>query len=56
MEEKLLTNRYDERLNVFRCKERTDQRCDSRGRCRADMRGLANLASRFILSLGVGVS
>jgi hypothetical protein len=56
VEEKLLLNRYDKRLNVFRRDERTNQRRGSCGRCRADMRGLANLAGRFILSLGMGVT
>jgi len=56
VEEKLLMNRYDERLNASRCQERTNQRCDSCGRCRTDMRGLANLASRFTLSSDVGVT
>ena len=56
MEEKLLVNRYDERLNVSRCKKWTYKRRGSLGRCRAQMRRLAKLASRLILSLDVGVN
>ena len=56
MVEKLLLNRYDKWLNVFRRDERTNQRRGSCSRCRSDMRGLANLATRFILSLGMGVT
>lgn len=56
MEEKLLVNRNDKRLNVSRCKKRTYKRRGSRGRCRAKMRRLAKLASRLILSLDVGVN
>ncbi len=55
MEEKLLVNRYDEGLYVPRCNERTYKRRGSRGRCRAELRRLANLASRLMLSVGVGV-
>jgi hypothetical protein len=53
---KLLVNRYDEGLNVPRSKERT---CKRRGYCRwcrAQVRRLAKLASRLILSFRVGVS
>ena len=56
MEEKLLVNRYDERLNVSRCKKGTYQRRGPRCWCRAQMRRLAKLASRLILSLDVGVN
>ena len=56
MEEKLLVNRYNKRLNVSGCQKRTYQRCGSRCRRRSQMRRLAKLASRLILSLGVGVS
>jgi hypothetical protein len=56
VEEKLLVNRYDERLNVSRCKKRTYQRRGSRCRCRAQVRCLAKLASGLILPVGMGVS
>ena len=56
MEEKLLVNRYDKRLNVSSCQKRTHQRCGSCCRCRAQVRRLTKLASRLILSVGVGVS
>ena len=55
MEEKLLVNRYYEGLYVPRCNERTYKRRGSRGRCRAQVRRLAKLASCLILSVGVGV-
>jgi hypothetical protein len=55
VEEKLLVNGYDERVNVSRCQKWTDQRCGSRCRCRAQVRRLANLTSCLVLSLGVGV-
>jgi len=56
VEEKFLVNRQDERVNVSRCQKWRDQRCGSRCRCRAHMCRLANLASRVILSVGVGVT
>jgi hypothetical protein len=55
VEEKLFVNCYQDRPNVSRCKKRTNQRCGSRCRCRAQVCRLANLASRLVLSLGVGV-
>ena len=55
VEEKLFVNRYEDRLNVSRCKKRTNQRCGFRCRCRAQVCRLANLASRLVLSLGVGM-
>ena len=55
MEEKFFVNRYEDWLNVFRCKKRANQRYGSRCRCRAQVRGLTNLTSRLVLSLGVGV-
>ena len=56
MEEKLLVNRYDERLNVSCCKKKAYQRRDSRCRYGAQMRRLANLARGLILSVCVGMS
>jgi hypothetical protein len=56
VEEKLFVNRYEDWLNVIRRQKRTNQRCGSRCRCRAQVRRLANLAGRFILSLGMGVT
>ena len=56
MKEKLLMNRYDEWLNVSRGEKRTYKRCGSRCRRRAQVRRLTKLASRLILSVGVGVS
>ena len=55
MEEKLFVNRYENWLNVIRRQKRTNQRCGSRCRCRAQMRRLANLTSRLVLSIGMGV-
>jgi hypothetical protein len=55
VEEKLFVNRYEDWLNVFRREKRANQRCGSRCRCRAQMRRLANLTSRIVLSLGMGV-
>jgi hypothetical protein len=55
MKEKLLVNRYNERLNVSSCENKTDQRCDSCCRSRGKVCCLANLATSFILSLRVGM-
>jgi hypothetical protein len=55
VEEKFFVNRYEDWLNVFRCKKRANQRYGSRCRCRAQVRSLTNLTSRLVLSLGVGV-
>jgi hypothetical protein len=55
VEEKLLVNRYDKRLNGFSCKKRTKQRCGLRCRSRATVGRLADLASGFVLSLYMGV-
>jgi hypothetical protein len=55
VEEKLLVNRDDKWLNVAGREKRANQRCGSRFRSRAEVCRLANLASCFILSLGVGV-
>jgi hypothetical protein len=49
VKEKLLVNRYNERLDVSCCEKRTNQRCGSCCRTRADVRRLANLARGFIL-------
>jgi hypothetical protein len=56
VEEKLLVNRYGERLNVSCCKKKTYERRDSCCRYRAQMRRLAKLASRLILSVRVCMS
>jgi hypothetical protein len=55
VEEKLFVNRYEDRLNVIRRQKRSNQRCGSRCRCWAQMRRLANLTSRLVLSLGMGM-
>jgi hypothetical protein len=55
VEEKLFVNRCQDWLNVFRREKRANQRCGSRCRCRAQVRRLANLTSRIVLSLGMGV-
>lgn len=55
MKEKLLVNRYNERLDVSSCEKRTNQRYGSCCRSRAKVCRLANLASSFILSLSVGM-
>ena len=56
MEEKLLVNRYDKRLNVPDREKRTKQRWGKRVRTGADVRCLADLASSFILSFCVRVT
>lgn len=56
MEEKLLVNRYDKRLNVPGRKKRTKQRRGQGVRSRADVGRLADLASSLILSFCVGVA
>ena len=55
MEEKLLVNRYNERLDVTCCRQWTSQRCSSCSRSGTKVCRVANLASRFILSLSVGM-
>jgi len=55
VEEKLFVNPYEDWLNVFSREKRTNQRCGSRCRCRAQMRRLADLTSRLVLSLRMGV-
>ena len=56
VEEQLLVNRYDKRLNVPCCKKKTYQRRDSSCRYGAQMRRLAKLARGLILSVRVGMS
>jgi hypothetical protein len=56
VKEKLLVNRYYERLNVSRCKKRTYERCNPRRRRGAQMCRLAKLARGFILSVSVRMS
>jgi hypothetical protein len=56
VEEKLLVNGYDERLNVSCRKKRIYMRCNTRRRRRSQMRRLAKLARGFILSVGMRVS
>jgi hypothetical protein len=53
VKEKLLMNRYNERLDVFCCGKRTNQRCSSCCRSRAKVCRLANLASGFVLPFSV---
>jgi hypothetical protein len=55
VEEKLFVNPYEDWLNVFSREKRTNQRCGSRCRCLAQMRRLADLTSRLVLSLRMGV-
>jgi hypothetical protein len=56
VEEKLLVNRCDKRLNVPGREERTKQRRDQGLRSGADVGRLANLASSLILPFCVGVA
>jgi len=55
VKEKLLVNRYNERLDVSCRKKRTYQRGGFCCRSRAKVGRLANLASSFILSLSMGM-
>jgi hypothetical protein len=55
VEEKLLVNRYNELLDVSSCEKLTNLRYGSCCRSRAKVRRLADLTSRFILSLSVGM-
>ena len=55
MEEKLLVNRYNKRLNVPDREKWTKQRWGYRFRTGANVRSLAHLASSFILSSCVEV-
>jgi hypothetical protein len=56
VEEKLLVDRYYERVNVSRRQKWTDQGRSSHGRGRAHVSRLANRASGFILPVGVRVT
>jgi hypothetical protein len=55
VEEKLLVDRYEKRMDVPNRVKGTAQRYGSRCRRSAEVRRLANLARRFVLSVGVGV-
>jgi hypothetical protein len=55
VEEKLLVDRYEKRMDVPNRVKGTAQRYGSRCRRSAEVRRLANLARRFALSFGVRV-
>jgi hypothetical protein len=55
VEEQLVVNRYDKWLNVPTNVERANQRSGQGFRTSTNVRGLADLASRFSLSLWVGM-
>jgi hypothetical protein len=56
VDEELLVNRQNEGLNVTCCDKRAGEGYESSCRSGPDVRRLTNLASRLILSLGVGVT
>lgn len=55
MEEQLVVNRYGEWLNVPANVERANKRSGQGFRTSTNVRRLADLASRFTLSFGVGM-